>query len=91
VKRRLARWLRRTADRIDHAGAPKALDTASFTFEPGRGMVFHTVWQYYPNGLPGCPLWFYGDEDYQRAHAEVVDRSAWIDTNTGQWRGVARP
>lgn len=86
MKRRLARWLRRTADRIHPASGPQRL-VASFTIEPCRGITF---WG--PElPRPGCPLWFYGDEDYQRAHTEVVDRSAWIDTNTGQWRGVARP
>lgn len=88
MKRQIARWMRRTADRIDHEGAPKAMPL-SFTIEPGRGIVVHRS-HGVPAG-PGCPLWALNDDDYQRAHTEQVDLHAWIDTDTGQWRGVARP
>ena len=44
---RLAAFLRRLADRIDHAGAPKLMHW-SFTFETGRGIVFR-------EDRRGCP------------------------------------
>ena len=59
----LARFLRRLADRIDHAGAPKLMHW-SFTFETGRGIVFR-------EDRKGCPLAYLGDADYERAHAEA--------------------
>jgi hypothetical protein len=58
----LAERLRRTADRIDYRGAPKHMSW-SFTFEAGRGIVFNQDGR-------GCPLWYLGDDDYERAHAE---------------------
>ena len=61
--RRLAHWLRRVADRVDHAGAPKGIGW-SFTFEQHRGIVFR-------DDGKGCPLWYLGDADYDRAHAEA--------------------
>lgn len=60
---RLAALLRRLADRIDHAGAPK-LTGWSFTFENRRGIVFR-------RDRKGCPLAYLGDADYDRAHAEA--------------------
>ena len=56
----LAEWLRRIADRIDYAGAPKAIGW-SFTLEQGEGIRF-------THDLRGCPLWYLGDVDYERAH-----------------------
>jgi hypothetical protein len=61
--RRTGAWLRRLADRIDHAGAPKAISW-SFTYEEGQGIVFR-------QDRLGCPLWYLGDEDYERAHSEA--------------------
>lgn len=55
--------LRRLADRIDYANAPKAIGT-SFTFECGEGIRFR-------DDRRGCPLWYLGDDDYQRAHDEA--------------------
>ncbi len=61
--RRLARWLRDLAARIDWEGAPKSAHW-SFTIEPGRGIVFREDGR-------GCPLWYLGEEDYLRAHREA--------------------
>ena len=61
----IANWLRRLADRIDHAGAPKLIHW-SFTFETGRGIMFR-------DDGKGCPLAYLGDADYSRAHAEADD------------------
>ena len=58
-------WLRRLADRIDHAGAPK-ITGWSFTFEDRKGIVFH-------NDLRGCPVAYLGDYDYERAHRPLWD------------------
>jgi hypothetical protein len=73
--RRVAALLRRVADRIDHAGAPKRTSW-SFTFEEGLGVVFN-------ESGSGCPLWYYGDTDYQRAHNEArftagIDSPEWV-------------
>lgn len=59
----LARWLRLWADLIDWEGAPKGTGL-SFTFEPGHGVVTNEEGR-------GCPLWYYGDRDYERAHQEA--------------------
>ena len=61
----LAEWLRRIADRMDHAGAPKYTGW-SFTFEDGKGIVFR-------NDLRGCPVVYLGDKDYERAHYPLWD------------------
>lgn len=83
----LARRLRFAADRIDHAGAPKRCSQLSFTFERGRGLVVHD--RHGGSGPQiGCPLWYYGDADYQRAHAESIDPTTWVDWSTGR---VIRP
>lgn len=55
--------LRRWADRISPETAPRAVG-ASFTFEHERGIVFREDGK-------GCPLWYLGDDDYERAHAEA--------------------
>lgn len=55
--------LRRIADRIDYAGAPRAIGY-TFTFEQGEGLRFREDGK-------GCPLWYLGDDDYERAHAEA--------------------
>lgn len=55
--------LRRIADRIDHAGAPKGM-SYSFTFECGEGIRFR-------DDGKGCRLWYLGDDDYERAHTEA--------------------
>lgn len=60
----IGKRLRFLADRIDRAGAPKGMSYA-FTFETGQGIVFRE------GTSQGCPLWFYGDADYERAHSEA--------------------
>lgn len=60
---RLARFLRRLADRIDHAGAPK-LTHRTFTYETGIGIVFREDGR-------GCPVAYLGDAAYARAHDEA--------------------
>lgn len=54
--------MRRAADRLDPNGAPRRTHLG-FTFEPGRGLVVNDKSQ-------GCPLWYYGMDSYERAHAE---------------------
>lgn len=63
----LAKLLRRIADRIDYTGSPKGMSW-SFTFEDREGIRFRTDGR-------GCPLWYLGDADYDRAHDEA-DRPA---------------
>ncbi len=75
---RLAEWMRMWADRLDHAGAPKAIGW-SFTFENERGIVFR-------EGRQGCPLWYLGDADYQRAHSEADTEHAIVDWANGTAR-----
>lgn len=75
----LARHLRRIADRIDHAGAPKAIGY-SFTFEHRRGIVFHE------GRDKGCPLWYLGDSAYERAHAEADSDHVVVDWAAGTAR-----
>lgn len=52
--------LRRWADRIDPANAPRSTGW-SFTIERGVGFVVHE------GRDRGCPLWYLGDDDYDRA------------------------
>lgn len=60
--RRLGSALRKWADRVDWEGAPKRTGW-SFTFENHVGAVFNQ------EGV-GCPVWYWGNQDYQRAHDE---------------------
>lgn len=62
---RIARLMRRWADRIDREHAPRATGY-SFTFEPRRGVVFNDAGR-------GCPVWYLSDDDYAKAHAEAVN------------------
>lgn len=62
MRARIGMWMRRWADRIDRDGAPKAIGW-SFTFEHQRGIVFREDGR-------GCPLWYLGDADHDRAHSE---------------------
>lgn len=64
VKTWLATRLRFAADRIDPAGAPRRTQY-SFTFERGEGTAFN-------DRSRGCPLWYLGTADYERAHAEAM-------------------
>ncbi len=72
--KRLARWLRDLADRIDWEGAPKGL-RYSFTIEPGEGIRLRTDGR-------GCPLWYLGEESYLRAHREAGP----VPGTGGQWQ-----
>jgi hypothetical protein len=56
-------WLRIWADRLDPENAPRGT-SYSFTFEKGKGIVFHEDGR-------GCPLWYLGEGDYKRAHREA--------------------
>lgn len=55
--------LRRIADALDPAGAPRSTGM-SFTFEPYTGLVIRRDGK-------GCPLWYLGRDDYERAYAET--------------------
>lgn len=63
-RQRLAWWLQKWADRISPETAPRAVGW-SFTIEEGRGIVFRE------GDRQGCPLWYFGEYDYQRAHDEA--------------------
>jgi len=63
LRARIGYQLRKYADRIDHRGATKFTHW-SFTFETGRGLVFR-------DDGKGCPVCYYGDQDYERAHTEA--------------------
>ncbi len=75
----IATRLRWWADRIDDAGAPKCLSGYSFTIENKRGIIFR-------DDGKGCPLWHYGDADYQRAHSEADTDHAIVDWDNGTAR-----
>ncbi len=72
--KRLAWYLRCLADRIDHEGAPQGL-SYSFTIESGEGIRLRDDGR-------GCPLWYLGDEDYERAHAEADRPGVRVDWKT---------
>jgi hypothetical protein len=78
MRQRAGQWLRKWADRIDPDGAPRHLGR-SFTFEHGRGLVFREDGR-------GCPLWYLGKDDYERAHTEADTEHAIVDWQ----RGTAR-
>jgi hypothetical protein len=62
--------MRRWADRLDDDGAPRRMGF-SFTFEEGVGICFR-------DDDRGCPMWYLGRDDYERAFTE---------TGTGNWLG----
>lgn len=66
--------LRFAADRIDPDNAPRRTHW-SFTFEDRRGARFRDDGR-------GCPLWYLGHADYDRAHNEADTRHTrvnWTD------------
>ena len=65
----VARLLRRFADRIDRAHAPRAM-SYTFTFERGRGIVFHGP----DERVGGCPIWYLSDDDYAKAHTDAINQ-----------------
>lgn len=64
MKQYLANKMRRWADRLDHAGAPKATHLF-FTYEKYKGIVFNDEQR-------GCRLWYLNDAEYEKAHAESL-------------------
>ena len=66
MRARFGWFLRRWADRVDPANAPRALEW-SFTFEQRRGLVFNQDGR-------GCRVWYLTDADYARAHNEAAVR-----------------
>lgn len=86
---RIADLLRKYADRLDHAGAPKAM-YVRFTFEDHVGIVFRDDGR-------GCRLWYFGDQDYERAHTEAgpvlgANSTAWLpQRKTPAWPGADIP
>jgi hypothetical protein len=77
LRKWLAHWLRTYADRLDDQGAPKRMGS-SFTYETGEGIRIR-------DDGKGCPLYYYGEGDLERAHAESdsaaarAERSAIVD------------
>lgn len=85
----IAGRLRFWADRLGRPGAPKAM-SVRFTFEERVGIVFRDDGR-------GCPLWYYGDQDYERAHDEAgpvlgVNSTAWLpQRRKPAWPGADIP
>ena len=63
IRKGIADWMRKWADRIDDDGAPRRM-SYSFTFQLHEGIRFHDDGR-------GCPLWRIGEEDYKRAWLEA--------------------
>lgn len=61
MRRWIATRLRYLADGIDPAGAPRFTGYA-FRFVQGRGIVFEARTD------RGCPVWYLGEADYEKAH-----------------------
>jgi hypothetical protein len=72
--------LRRWADRISYETAPRAIGH-SFTFEDREGVRLREDGR-------GCPLWYLGEDDYERAHTEADTAHVRVDWQT---LGVTRP
>jgi len=71
--------LRKYADRIDWAGAPK-LTHWTFTIENGRGVVFREDGK-------GCRIAYLGNDEYERAHSDADNG---IDLSALPWRREGR-
>lgn len=73
--------LRRIADRLDPHNAPRAIGHR-FTFEHKEGIRFR-------DDGKGCPLWYLGDDDFERAHSEADTKHVRVDwaTMTHEWVG----
>lgn len=74
TRARIGKFLRTHADRIDPDGAPRAIGH-SFTYELHEGIRFR-------DDGKGCPLWYLGHADHERAHIEADSRAPWIDWET---------
>jgi hypothetical protein len=75
--KRLAKFLRTLADRIDYEGAPK-LTHWTFTFEDREGIRFREDGK-------GCRLAYLGDAEYEKAHAEADRPPVRVD-----WKALAK-
>lgn len=78
IRAKVGRILRRVADRIDYRGAPRSIGH-SFTFELNEGIRLRTDGR-------GCPLWYLGEADHDRAHEEADNRTPRIDWTTMRLR-----
>jgi hypothetical protein len=87
MKRWLANAMRRLADRIDHAGAPKCAGL-TFTFEKGRGAVIHGELGVYDPSQPGCLLWYLNDDEREKAYTGTDRPGVWVDWETGTVRSL---
>lgn len=83
LRQRLAQQLRFLADRIDYAGAPKALHW-SFTIEDQGGVRFREDGR-------GCRLWYLGDAEYDKAHTEADTEHVRVDWATMRVSRVGGP
>jgi len=80
LRARIGWRLRCWADRLDRPGAPKATHVR-FTFEERVGIVFRDDGR-------GCRLWYYGDQDYERAHTEA---GPVLGANSTEWLPQRKP
>ena len=86
MRPRIGRLLRRIADRIDYAGAPKSVGL-SFTFESRRGAVLHGEFGVNRADSKGCPLYYLGGDDYNRAWTDADEpplRVLWENLAAGR-------
>lgn len=74
LRARIGWRLRCFADRVDPDNGPGGM-SYSFTFELGEGIRFRDDGR-------GCPLWYLGAADYQRAHDEADKPAPQIDWKT---------
>jgi hypothetical protein len=84
MRARLGAWLRKWADRLDDAGAPKRTPY-SFTFESSAAGVMLRQ-----DGR-GCPLYYVGEADYARAHAEADTSHVVVDWRAASADSQRRP
>lgn len=91
MRRRIGEWLRRLADRIDWVGAPR-WSGMTFTFEAEQGVVVHKGVLLASKGIsqPGCPLWYLGEDEYQKAYTEAANPGLWVNWQTGEVMGARK-
>lgn len=80
MRRAVAHWMRKWADRIDRAHAPKST-SYTFRFVDGVGIIWEL-------GGPGCPVWYLSDEDYAKAWAPVAHS---VHGELWRWENPGRP
>jgi len=84
MRARLGAFLRKWADRLDDAGAPKRTPY-SFTFEnSATGVMLR-------HDRRGCPLYYVGEDDYARAHAEAATSHVVVDWRAASADSQRRP